>query len=147
HRTQHVRRNILDGVCVQHSNKPAARMEVSHVRALRDERLDRPEAANAILKALRQVFSYAVNADLVSHNPTREVPYLRTGSQGFHSWTIEEIQQFEKRHPIGTKARLAMALLLYTGQRRSDVILFGRQHVRNGRLTFTQQKNRKRNPI
>jgi integrase len=146
-RTQRVRRNILDGLCARHGEKPAARMEVRHVRALRDERLDRPEAANAIVKALRQVFSYAIDADLVSHNPARDVAYLRSGSQGFHSWTIEEIRQFEERHPIGTKARLAMALLLYTGQRRSDVILFGRQHVRSGRLTFTQQKNRNRNPI
>jgi integrase len=146
-RTQRVRRHILDGLCARHGEKPAARMEVRHVRALRDERLDRPEAANAIVKALRQVFSYAIDADLVSHNPTRDVAYLRSGSQGFHSWTIEEIRQFEERHPIGTKARLAMALLLYTGQRRSDVILFGRQHVRGGRLIFTQQKNRNRNPI
>jgi integrase len=146
-RTQRVRRNILDGLCARHGEKPAAKMEVRHVRALRDERLDRPEAANAIVKALRQVFSYAIDADLVSHNPARDVAYLRSGSQGFHSWTIEEIRQFEERHPIGTKARLAMALLLYTGQRRSDVILFGRQHVRSGRLIFTQQKNRNYNPI
>jgi integrase len=84
---------------------------------------------------------------LVSRNPVRDVPYFKSGSQGFHSWTLEEIQRFEERHAIGTKARLAMALLLYTGQRRSDVILFGRQHVRDNWLTFTQQKNRNRKPV
>jgi integrase len=41
----------------------------------------------------------------------------------------------------------ALALLLYTGQRRSDVVLLGKQHVRNGWLRFTQQKNRNRKPI
>jgi integrase len=60
---------------------------------------------------------------------------------------VEEVEQYEKRHPVGTTARLALALLLYTGQRRSDVVLFGKQHVRNGWLRFTQQKNRNRNPI
>src|SRR5947208_3107519 len=60
------------------------------------------------------------------HNPARDVPYLRTGSTGYHTWTLEEVQQFEERHPIGTKARLALALLLLSGQRRSDVIRFGR---------------------
>jgi hypothetical protein len=38
-------------------------------------------------------------------------------------------------------------LLLYTGRRRSDVVLFGRQHVHNGWLNFTQRKNRNRRPI
>jgi integrase len=46
---------------------------------------------------------------------------------------------------------LACSLLLFTGQRRSDVVLLGRQHVRNGHhgptLRFTQQKNRKRKPV
>jgi integrase len=49
-------------------------------------------------------------------------------------------------NPIGTKARLALALLLFTGQRRSDITRFGRQHVRSGKLTFTQHKGRNRKP-
>jgi hypothetical protein len=39
---------------------------------------------------------------------------------------LEEVRQFEDRHSIGTKARLALALLLFTGQRRSDITRFGR---------------------
>ncbi|PDT79917.1 hypothetical protein CO676_30650 [Sinorhizobium sp. BJ1] len=66
---------------------------------------------------------------------------------GYHSWTEEEVAAFEERHPIGTKARLALALMLYTSQRRSDVVLFGKQHVTNGWLKFTQQRNRNRKPI
>jgi integrase len=59
---------------------------------------------------------------------------------------VDEVQQFEECHPIGTKARLAFALLLYTGQRRSDVIRFGKQHTKGGVLTFTQYKGRNRKP-
>jgi hypothetical protein len=80
-------------------------MESRHFRALRNELADRPEATNAIVKALRQVYAYATEAELVDRNPAREVSYIKCGSQGFHSWTIEEIQQFEERHPVGTKAR------------------------------------------
>jgi integrase len=47
---------------------------------------------------------------------------------------------------LETKARLAFALLLYTGQRRSDVIRFGKQHAKAGVLTFTQYKGRNRKP-
>ena len=79
-------------------------------------------------------------------NPAREVEYFKSGSEGFHTWTPEEVQQFEERHPIGTKARLALALLLFTGQRRSDIIRFGKQHAKGGKLTFTQHKGRNRKP-
>jgi integrase len=35
---------------------------------------------------------------------------------------------------------LALALLLYTGQRRGDVVRLGRQHIRNGVLSIKQSK-------
>jgi integrase len=61
-------------------------------------------------------------------------------SDGYHTWTESEISQFEARHPIGTKARLALALGLYTAQRRGDVVRMGRQHIRDGELTVRQNK-------
>ncbi len=152
--TQHVRRLILDKLCqstdangIRRGDKPYAHMEARNVRMLRDERADTPAAANQIVKMLRQVFAYAVVVDLAKTNPAKEVPYLKSGTTGFHTWTIEEVYRFEVRHPIGTKARLALALMIYTGQRRSDIIQFGRQHVKNGWLKITQQKNRIRAPI
>jgi integrase len=74
------------------------------------------------------------------------VPFLQGYSEGFHTWSVEEIQQFEERHPIGTKARLALALLMYTGVRRSDLIKLGRQMVRDGWLRFAETKNSRRRP-
>ena len=73
--------------------------------------------------------------------------YLKSNNpSGYHTWTLEEVRQYEERHPIGTKARLALALLLFTGQRRSDITRLGRQHVRDGKITFTQFKGRNRKP-
>jgi len=51
-----------------------------------------------------------------------------------------EIERFEAAHPIGTKARLAFALLLYTGQRRSDVVTMGPQDIHHDVLTIDQGK-------
>ena len=70
----------------------------------------------------------------------RDVKAIRVKSDGFHSWTEDEIAQFEQHHQIGSRARLALALLLYTGQRRSDVVRIGRQHVRNGFVSIRQDK-------
>lgn len=152
-RTQRVRRGVLDAVCSAKAGAqtagelPFKMLEPRHIRAWRDARVDRPEAANALVKYLRQVFAYAVANDLCSRNAARDVPYIKTGSTGFHSWTIEEVERFESVHPVGSRARLALALLLYTTQRRSDVVLLGRQHIREGWFKFVQVKNQRRKPI
>jgi site-specific recombinase XerD len=101
-RTQHVRRLILDAACMRDGDKPFALMEARHVRRRRDEKAEKPEAANAVVKALRQVFAFAIENDLAERNPAKDVPYLKSGSEGFHSWSIEEVRQFEERHAIGT---------------------------------------------
>jgi integrase len=46
----------------------------------------------------------------------------------------------EARWPIGTRERLALAILLYTGLRRGDAAMLGRQHVRDGIITFRTAK-------
>ena len=95
------------------------------------------------------IFKWALENEIgnLTTNPTREVAYLKHATTGHHTWTVEEVEQYEKRHPVGSKARLALALLLYTGTRRSDAVLLGRQHTRSGWLKFTAQKNRRRNPV
>jgi integrase len=93
------------------------------------------------------LFAWALESGLVESNPARDVVRLKNASAGHHSWTGEEVEQYEARHPVGSKARLALALLLYTGARRSDVVRLGRQHVKAGWIKFVAQKNRRRRPI
>ncbi len=128
---------------------PLSRLTAKAVRVLRDRKAGLPEAANVRIRAIRRLYTWAMEDEVpgVTSNPARDVKYLRGRQGGHHSWTVKEVEQYEKRHPVGTTARLALALLLYTGQRRSDVVLLGRQHVRNGWLRFTQRKNRNRKPI
>lgn len=114
--TQRARRGILDHICESVVDTPAgprargalpfAQMMARHVRAIRDEKLDLPEAANGRIKALGQVFRWAIENDLTDTDPTAAVDYLSSGSEGFHTWTVEEVRQYEIVHPIGTKARL-----------------------------------------
>jgi integrase len=103
-------------------------------------RAGEPGAANALRVALRVMMKHAVEIGLRANDPTREVKPIRIKSDGHHSWTDDEIAQFERHHPIGSRARLALALLLHTGQRRGDVIRMGAQHIRNGALHVRQEK-------
>lgn len=169
-RTKYVRRKALDAICALPTSDadptPIGTMEFADmpplaVRRIRDRKKSTPEAANNWVKALRQVFKYGIGAQHCQHNPAREVAYLKTGSAGFHTWDIAEVRQFEATHPIGTRARLALAMLLFLGGRRSDAVQFGKQHVRDaehmpgalqevhaGRwLQYTQHKNRKKKPV
>lgn len=156
-RTQRVRRRALEltweemapnSAAVLYAECPVSRFNAQLIRVLRDRKADVPESANMRLKAIRAVFAWASEADQVSSNPAREVKFLKSKRQGgFHAWNDAEIAKFEERHPVRTKARLALALLLCTGQRRSDVVVFGRQHVKDGWLHFVQHKNRNRNPV
>lgn len=55
--------------------------------------------------------------------------------------------QFIERHPIGSKAYLALCLLLFAGGRRSDAVLFGRQHLQGSGLRYTQHEGRNTKPM
>lgn len=157
-KTQHVRKQVLEhtwdepiapGVSEKFGDFPLSRMTGKAVRVLRNRKAQFPEAANVRIKAVRRVFTWAIENEVgnITSNPARDVAYIRNASRGYHTWTVAEVEQYERVHAIGTKARLALALLLYTGTRRSDVVRLGRQHVRAGWITFTAQKNVNRNPV
>lgn len=154
-RTRHVRKLILEstfeepvapGETAIYADFPIDRLTVKAIRVLRDRKIDAPEAGNSRIKNLRKVFTWAIEEQVpgVTVNLARDVPYFKSSGEGFHTWTLDEIEQYEARHPIGTKARLALALLLYTGVRRSDVVQLGRQMIKNGWLRFTEVKGRSR---
>jgi integrase len=143
--SQSIYRGIIDRLCKKDGDKPVAGkhgLEGKHIVEMMDRLSDQPEAANSLLTMIRVLMKHAVDTNLRQDNPARDVPRARSKSDGYHSWTEEEIEQFEARHPIGSRARLAFALLLYTGQRRSDVIRMGRQHIRDGMLYVEQAKTR-----
>jgi integrase len=100
-----------------------------------------PQTARMWLKTLRAFCEFAVSQGLLKADPIPGVklPKLKS-TGGHHTWTDAEIAQYEVRHPIGSDARLALALGLYTVQRRADVIRMGRQHIRNGMLHVKQRK-------
>jgi integrase len=136
--TRNTYRWTIERLCREHGDKRVALLRRQHIVKLMAART--PGAANKLRKALRAMMTHAVALGLLSDDPTSAVRAIQTRTAGFHSWSDVEISQFEERHPVGSRARLAMALLLYSGQRRGDVIRMGPQHVRNGVLYIKQEK-------
>lgn len=116
------------------------RIEQKHIQQAMDARAKTPFAANNLLVALSQLFAYAVKRKLIKVNPCAGVTPFRTKSNGHHTWTVEQVEQYRAHHKVGTRARLALDLLLFTGLRISDLTRIGRQHVKNGVLSIRTQK-------
>lgn len=124
---------------VKYGDLPARGVQQRHVYSLLDSMSDTPGAARNLIKRLRSVWSFGMRRDLVSVNPFDGIQLPKEG-KGFTPWTDAHIEQFEARWPVGSRERLALALLLYTVQRRSDVVRMGRQHRKGDTLRFTQVK-------
>lgn len=131
---------IIEGMCERCGDLPVRRIERKHIQVMIAKRAETPAAANNELRIWRLLMRCALEADWIKIDPTIGVRKVRHVSEGFRTWTEEDIAQFEAAYPIGTRARLALALLLYTAARRSDVVHFGPQHIKNGRIIFRQQK-------
>jgi integrase len=136
-------RSQIDRFSREHGDKRAADLQRQHVIRLMTARAGRPESANGLRKVLRAMMQHAVDIGLRRDDPTRDVKAIRIRTAGYHSWTESEIERFEQQHPIGSMPRLALALLLYTAQRKADAIKMGWQHIGDGCIHLRQEKTDK----
>jgi integrase len=121
---------------------PFAQMQRRHVIEIRDELRDTPGARNHVIKTVSALFSWAIEVGLAETNPATKIKALDV-DKATHTWTVEEIGQYEEVHGPGTRARLMLHLAMYTGLRLSDLAVVGRQHVKNGWLSIRPGKTRK----
>ena len=110
-------------------NCPLQFMTSKKVKRLRDLKAGLPGAANNRRKYLSAMFGWAIEAEHMKSNPARDVRRKKYATNGFYTWTDSDLTAFENRHPIGSKARLALSLLLYLGVRKGDVVRLGPQNV------------------
>src|SRR5215471_7870841 len=136
--TQRMRRGILERFHAAYGERPVAPLSTEWIEALLDSKP--PHAARSWLVTLRSLCQFAVKRRYLRSDPTANIKQRAIKGDGFHTWTENEIARYEAQYPIGTKPRLALALLLYTAQRRSDVVRMGRQHIKDGVLTVKQEK-------
>ena len=146
--TQKARRAILErwraetmpGAKVNNGRCRVAHLLPKHVDMMIAAKAKTPAAQRNFRKTYRSLMRFAISERMRKDDPTADIALPRSKSAGFATWAEHHIAAFEERHPIGTRARLAMALLLFTAQRRSDVVRMGRQHVRGEAIRVRQKK-------
>jgi integrase len=149
--SQQTRRRVIEG-CLNEAhtdddpdpmrNCPLQFITSKKIKRLRDLKAGFPGAANNRRKYPSAMFGWAIEAELMKSNPARDVRRKKYATNGFYTWTFSDLTAFENRHPVGTKARLALALMLYLGVRRGDLVRLGPKHVRGGVIKFTPNKTR-----
>jgi integrase len=121
----------------------------------------RPESRRNRRQHLSALCSWAVDQTppLLPHNPVRDTKSGRTTkTDGYYTWSVEDVQQFlayhrEQNTRRSKKAILALGLLLFAGMRRQDMIQLGKQHCRGDKpdvlgnwIRYTPKKTIKKRP-
>lgn len=140
--TRKQRENIMSGVLKAIGSKPFKTIQKPDIIASRDKRSGTPAQARNFLDTMRGLFRWAMDANHVRLDPTAGVknPARRRGG-GFPVWTEDDITRYEKRWPLGTKERVWLDVLAYTGLRRGDAVRLGPGHVRGGIAALTTEKS------
>lgn len=140
--TQRNHRLMLEDVCRTASKVNFRAAEPSDIRAGVVRRESTPHMAATYVGVMRAVYEFAKDSGWIKVNPVlRDIKARQEKSDGYHTWTIEEVERYQAKHPVGTQARLALDIMLFTGLRRSDAIVLGRQHIRNGVIRIRAGKN------
>lgn len=139
--TQDMRRRVLNNVAATGGDLRFAEITSQDIMAGKVRREATPYAAANYVKIMSQLFAFAVDAGYLTANPAAPVKTTVPFTDGHHTWTVEEVDQYRAAHPIGSQARLALELLLFTGLRRADAVKLGRQHVKDGVIRYRATKN------
>lgn len=123
----------------QHGERTVAGMTRQRIEAkILAPYADRPGQMLALLKMLRVLVRHAIEIGWITSDPTAGIKRPKGGE--VRAWTEAEIAAFKARWPMGSKEHLAFALMLYTGQRRSDVHRMTWADVEGSAIRVVQQK-------
>jgi integrase len=140
--TRRNRENHFRKVIETAGHEPIRAITQKVITAGRDRRAATPAQARNFLDAMRGLFKWAHITGHVSSDPTAGVknPKRKKGP-GFPVWTEADAAAYDRRWPIGTKERVWRDVLFFTGVRRGDAVMLGRQHVRDGWITLRTEKS------
>jgi integrase len=146
--TRRQRENIMHHALAMSGAVPVSAINRAHITAGRDRRRETPAQARHFINTMRGLFRWAADAGHVKADPTVGVKYPpKRKSAGFPAWTEDDVARYEARWPIGTKERVWLGVLLYTGLRRGDAVCLGRQHIRDGVATIRTKRTALRSPF
>jgi len=136
------RRRCLEKFRAEFGNLPLRKCQKRHAQHCLSSLVKASQQRN-MGQTLGHFFDYCVSAALIDESPMDGVKRAKMKkSTGFKPWTEDDVEAFTKRHPLGSKAHLALMLYLNLGVRKSDVVRVGPGHInkQNELENFQPQK-------
>ena len=132
--TRRQRENIFLHVIETAGEQSFAKITAAIIVAGRDRRAATPAQARNFLDAMRGLFRWAVDARMAKADPTAGVknPPRKKGPRLHARGPRMMSPPTSADGRSGTRQRVWLDVLLYTGLRRGDAVRLGRQHVRDG---------------
>jgi enterobacteria phage integrase len=131
-------RRVINSFLSPHGHRLVKQFKREHVEIIIGDLADKPGAGTVLLKRIRTLVRFGIAVKWIEADPTLGVSGYK--STEFHTWTDAELEQFETRWSSGTRQRLAYSLLLYTGQRGSDVAPMAHADIAGDVVHVVQEK-------
>lgn len=138
--TRRQRDNIFKHVESAYGATAVKAISRADIVASRDKRADRPAAARHFVDAMRGMFEWLVDAEMLRVDPTAGVKVAKVETEGFAPWTADDVAAFRNRWPLGTRERVAFEVLRQTGLRRGDAVCVGCPHLKDGVIRIQTEK-------
>ena len=131
---------ILNMLRDQFGDLAIGKLERAHIKLMLEGKAATPTVARTMLRILRLLIVDAIDSGFRRDDTSIGLKVKLPKSDGFPTWEDDEIERFETAYPLGTKERMALALLLNFAARCSDVVQIGPGNVRGDELTYVQKK-------
>ncbi len=138
--TKQSQRSYLERFAEKHGHRSVRGLQTDNVKDMIAAKAGTPSGARNFLIALRGLMEFAIEIGWRDDNPTADLKRPQIKTSGYRTWSEDDIADFQQVHPLGTRQRLALELLLWTGHRRGDIVRLGRQNVADEVLLVVQQK-------
>ena len=89
--TKNTYRGSLEKLKEEHGDKRVSVLKRQHVKNIKAEMFDKKATANRLISVLAMVLDIAVDLEWISFNPARGIKPFKIKTQGWYSWTDNDI--------------------------------------------------------
>jgi integrase len=143
---------VLEACCLEpisakdkrrYADIPLSALTGHHLEILRQRKSSKgkPSAANNRVDALKRMTRWAARREILAKDIGLTLDPVKITSKGWPMWEPADITKYEQHWPTGSKQRLALDLLLYTGAARVDVVGLGPANLNGSVIRYKRQKS------